>query len=178
MRARVPVVETEPPLVFVAQPAEELGKRELDALGLELVPGRRAEEVAPHRRADRLHLLDADHQGDVVTAGLDLGRRRQHGDGARGAGGFVASGRQAAECRVDLDQEGAEVPLPGVELAGEVADVADLDLARLDPGGHQRRLDRLADHGADVFALLGPVAGEVGLAAAEEIDGCAHRLPP
>ena len=44
-------------------------------------------------------------------------------------------GRQAGEGRIDVDQERAEMALHRVELGGEVADVADLDLLRLDAGG-------------------------------------------
>ena len=60
-------------VVLVAEFAEELGKRELDPLGFELVPSCGAEEVAAFARADLLHLLHANHAGQVVALRLDLG---------------------------------------------------------------------------------------------------------
>ncbi len=67
-------------VVLVAELAEELRKRELDALGLLLVPGRGAEVVAALGRGHGLHLLDADDARQVVPARLDLGERRQERD--------------------------------------------------------------------------------------------------
>ena len=180
MRAEVLVVEPVATVVLVAEPAEQLGKRELDALGLALVPGRGAEEVAAHRRRHRLHLLDADDERAVVAPGLDLRRRGEERDRSRRAGRLVTPGRQAGERRIDVDEKGAEVPLHGVELGGEVADVADLDLFGLDAGRCQPAGDGLADHRRDVLALLRPVAGEVGLVAAEDVDrshGCFLHHP-
>ena len=75
--------------------------------------------------------------------------------------------------RIDVDEEGAEVALHRVQLGGEVADVADLDVLRLDAGGLEAAQHRLAHHRDDVLVLLRPVAREVGLVSAENVDwGC------
>ena len=71
------VLEAVALVVLVAELTEELRERELDALGLELVPGGRAEEVAALARAYRLHLLDADHACEVVALGFDFSRSRE-----------------------------------------------------------------------------------------------------
>jgi hypothetical protein len=117
-------LQAEALVIFVAELAEQLREGELHALGLAFVPRRRAEEVAARRRVDRLHLLEAQHAGQVVAPRLDLGRRRQQRDAARRAGGFVPPGRQAPEDRVHLEEERAQVSLAAVALGREVADMA------------------------------------------------------
>ncbi len=56
------VLQAEALVVFIAEAAEELGERKLDAFGFALVPRGGAEVVAAGLRVDRLHLLDADDQ--------------------------------------------------------------------------------------------------------------------
>ena len=157
-------------VVLVAELAEELRERELDALGLLLVPGRGAEVVAAFGRGDGLHLLDADDAGQVVPAGLDLGEGGQHRDAARGTRGLVARRRQPAEGGVDLDEERAEVSLLAVELRREVAYVRDLHVPWLRRWCLEGALHALAHQRREMLPLLRPVAGEVGLIAAEKVD--------
>src|SRR5690606_10049025 len=145
------VLEAVALVVLVTELAEELREGELDPGGLELVPGGRAEEVAADGGVDGLHLLDAEDGRAVVAAGLDLGRRREHGDGAGGAGGLVAAGGDAAEGGVRLEEEGADVALLRVQLGGEVADVGGLDLLRVELGDLEGALDGLAHHRDEVL---------------------------
>src|SRR5690606_28097682 len=86
------VLEAEALVVLVAELAEQLRERELDPLGLELVPGRGAEVVAADGRRDRLHLLDTNDERAVVAPGLDLGARGEQRDRARRARRLVARG--------------------------------------------------------------------------------------
>jgi hypothetical protein len=62
------------------------------------------------------------------------------------------------------------VTLLAIELGGEVADVPDLDVPGVDVGGLERAEDALAHHGREVLSLLRPVAGEVRLVAAEDVN--------
>jgi hypothetical protein len=71
---------------------------------------------------------------------------------------------------IGLDEQPAEVALPHEELGGEVADVADLHLARRDAGRRERALRGLAHQVREGPPLAGDVAGEVGLEAAEDED--------
>src|SRR6266446_2891575 len=50
-------------VVLVAEPAEKFRERELDSLGLALIPRGGAEIIAAGGRVHRLHLLDADYAG-------------------------------------------------------------------------------------------------------------------
>ena len=81
------------------------------------------------------------------------------------------------EGRIDVDQEGAEVALHGVELGGEVADVADLDVLRARPVASRRA----AAHASRIIATmclfsLVQLRREVGLVAAENVDWRCHRV--
>jgi diacylglycerol kinase family enzyme len=69
-------------VVLVAETAEKLRKRKLDALGLALVPRGGAQVVAASCGIDGLHLLDAAHARQVVARRFDLGRRRDQRDRA------------------------------------------------------------------------------------------------
>src|SRR5262245_41458463 len=153
-------LQAEALIVFVAETSEELGEWELNALGLALVPSRSAEKVAAASRINRLHLLDAGHQRQVVATRLDLSGGRQDGDAAGGARRFVSRRRQARETRVDINQESSEMALHGVQLRGEVADVAYFDVLWVDTGSLQAPDHGLAQHGDDVLVLLVPVARE------------------
>ena len=59
--------------------------------------------------------------------------------------------------------------LLGVEFGGEIADVGGLDLAGLDPRRLHRTDGRLAHPGDEMLALLGPVAGEIGLRSTKDV---------
>jgi hypothetical protein len=170
------VLQPETLVVLVAEAAEQLGEGEFHALRLTVVPGGRAEEVAAPLGVDGLHLLDPDDHREVVAPGLDLGRGGEDRDRARGAGRLVAGGRQSRQRRIDVEEERAEVALHRVQLGGEVADVADLDVLRLEPGGLEATQHTLADHRDDVLALLRPVAREVGLISAQNVDWRCHRV--
>ena len=54
------VLQAVAPVVFVAQPSEQLGKRKFDSVGLAFVPSRGTQEVAAGGGIDGLHLLDSD----------------------------------------------------------------------------------------------------------------------
>ncbi len=157
-------------VVFVAQAPEQRRERISNSLAFALVPSRGAEEVAAGRGIDGFHLLQANHRGKVVVAGFDIGRGGEDGDRTRGAGGLMARGRDAEEFRVDLEEEGVDLALLAVEFGGKVADMSGLDFARLDSRLFHRGVHRLAHHGGKVLALLVPVAGEVALPTAENID--------
>src|SRR5690606_17610665 len=111
--------------VLVAELAEQLRERELDALCLVLVPRGRAEVVAADCGRHRLHLLDADDERAVIAAGVDLRARGEQRDRARRTRRFVATGGQTGECGMYIDEQRAEMALHRVQLGGEVADVTD-----------------------------------------------------
>ena len=169
------LLEAEALLIDVAQAGEQPREGEFDALRLAVIPGCGAEVVATGRRIDGLHLLNAEDEGRVIAAGLDLGGAHQHRDAARSAGRLVAGGRHSREAGIQLSEEAAQVALVAVELRREITDVRDFDLGRVARNGVQGAAHRLAEGVGEVLALLVPVAGEVGLVAAEDVDGCAHR---
>jgi hypothetical protein len=72
-------------------------------------------------------LLDADHEHDVVAAGLDLGHRGEDRHAARCARGLVTARRRTPQRRTHGRRHRAEVRLPGEQLAERVADVDRLD---------------------------------------------------
>ena len=158
-------------VVLVAELSEELREGELDALGLLLVPGRRAQVGAALGGRDRLHLLDADDGLQVVASGLDLGRGRQQRDAARRAGRLVAPVGRPLKAGWTSVKKAPEVALHAVELGGEVADVSALDLLGRDlAAARVRPSTRLAHQRREVLVLLRPVAGEVGLVSTENVD--------
>ena len=162
-------------VVLVTEAAEQLRERELHTGGLVGVPGRGAEVVAADCGRHRLHLLDADDGLQVVAAGFDLGRRSQDGEAARCTRGLMAHGRDARERRVGLDEERAEVALHAVQLGREVAHMGGIDVGRVDVAVLQRTLDALVHEGGEVLVLFRPVAGEVGLIAAQDV-GVVHGV--
>src|SRR5262249_34547790 len=72
------------------------------------------------------------------------------------------------------DEEGAEMALHRVQLGGEVADMADFDVLRIETGGLQPAFHRLAQHRHDVLVLLVPVASEIRLIPAQDVNWCRH----
>src|SRR3984957_12059877 len=89
------VLQTVALVVLVAEAAEQFRKRELDSLGLALVPRRCAQVVAAGGRIDSLHLLDADHARQVVALRFNFRRRRYKRDRARRARRFMTAGRES-----------------------------------------------------------------------------------
>ncbi len=65
--------------------------------------------------------------------------------------------------------------LHAVQLRGKISDVRDLNFARLQSRDLQATEDGLRDHGHDVLVFLAPVAGEVGLVSAENVNRGSHR---
>ena len=92
------------------------------------------------------------------------------GKRAGSAGGFGVHRRNAAQFRIDLRNESAELQLFR-ELAGiEIADRARLDFARIDLRVVERFLPGLGNQVPDGFAFLFQVALKVGAAAAENVN--------
>src|SRR5208337_1300134 len=120
-------------------------------------------------RIDGLHLFDADHAGQVVARGFDVGRRRDQRDRARRAGRFMTAGRQPGESGIDLEEKCADMALPGVQLGGEVADVSSFNFARFDAGSFERAQSCLAHRGHEMLAFFRPIAGKVGLRSAQHV---------
>ena len=167
---QVRIVKSIALIVFIAEPAEELGEGKLDALRLVGEPRRRAQKLAPLRRRNRLHLLNAHHRLQAVAPGLNLRRRRQQRNAARGAGRLVAAGGKPAEARMHLGEESAQMPLLAVELCGEVSHMGALHLFRGNLAALQRAFHALAHQCREVLVLLGPVAREIRLVTAQHID--------
>ncbi|MNR22317.1 hypothetical protein D3C85_1392640 [compost metagenome] len=82
-------------------------------------------------------------------------------------------GRQAVEGRLGHGEETAHLPLPREQVADEVADMAHLDLARRHAHGVETAVQGLGETVADLQPFTSPVAFEVGLPAAQDID---HRI--
>ena len=69
-----------------------------------------------------------------------------------------------------MAEKAADQALSGKQLGDEVAHVAHLDLAGFDFGIGHRFAQGLGKHVVQTQALARPVAGEVGLAAAQNIN--------
>jgi hypothetical protein len=127
--------------------------------------------------ADVAHQLDAGDDGHVVTARLDLRRRREHGQAPRRTRGIVPAGGQRRPGRVERGEQRPEVGLTGEQLGGEVADVRGLHVGGEDVGVGQRSRDGLGEHVPQrLRGVPRPVAGEVGLRAAEHEHLLGHAL--
>ena len=88
----------------------------------------------------------------------------------------MAHRRNAPQVRLDGGRHGAEMALPGVELAERVADVNALDRAGVDTGVGQGGGDCLRGEVGDVAPGFRQVAGEVGLVDTEDADGTGHAV--
>src|SRR5690606_3999990 len=73
-----------------------------------------------------------------------------------------------------VGDEAAQVKLLREAAGGEVAHHAALHRRRLDAGGVERCPARLDDDVAQALLLLAEIAGEVGPAGADEVDGIGH----
>src|SRR6266849_5003586 len=164
------VLEPEALVVLVAQPAKQPREGIILALAFALVPSGGAEKVTARLAVDGFHLLETDHCGDVVAVRFYLGGRGQNCDRTRRARSLMAAGGQPCKNRIGFKEKCAELALLGIELSGEVADVSGLNLSRFELGGCERIVNRLTHDGDEMLAFLGPVAGEVALCSAEDID--------
>ena len=124
------------------------------------------------------HLLDADHRGEAVAPGLELGGGGESGEAARGAGAFVARGRNAGEIRVRGGDEAAEVALVAEQLGREVADVGGFEVARLEVDRSQALFEHFAQSIGKLTATARPMGGEVRLIAPEHVNRGCHGPPP
>ncbi len=79
-------------------------------------------------------------------------------------------GRYAGKRRVDFEEKRAELALMSIEFGGKVTDVGTLDLFRLQLGGFKGRSHRFAHDFGEMLAFSVPVAGEITLRSAEDID--------
>ncbi len=87
-------------------------------------------------------------------------------------------GRQAVQGRMHLAEEAAQQPLPREQLAGEIADMAGLDVLGIQVDGRRPLAHRLGEGVGQAHALPGPVGREVALPAAENVDhGRSSRSP-
>src|SRR5216683_38365 len=147
------VLESETLVVLVAQPAKQPREGIILALAFALVPSGGAEKVTARLAVDGFHLLETDHCGDVVAVRFYLGGRGQNCDRTRRARSLMAAGGQPCKNRIGFKEKCAELALLGIELSG-----------------CERIVNRLTHDGDEMLAFLGPVAGEVALCSAEDID--------
>ena len=82
---------------------------------------------------------------------------------------------QAVEIGMDEAEEAAQQALPCKQLRDEVADMAALYVFRLEPGGFEPRQHHIGKTAREIHAFARPVAGEIALRAAEDVD---HVCPP
>jgi hypothetical protein len=167
---RCSVVQPVAAVIFVGEVGEGARPQEAGVLELVAGPGGGAQVLGRLLARNVAHLLDADDAGQVVAAGLDLGRRGQDGDAARGAGRLVARGRQAVERGVDQAEHAAQQALAREQLGGEVADMAGLDVLGIQIDGGQPLAHASLEGVGQLAALAAPVGGEVALPAAQHID--------
>lgn len=132
---------------------------------LRLAPGPcgRAEVFGGALAGDIAHQLYPQHHGQAVAPGLDLG-----------AGGLVASSRNPGQIGMDMAEEAAQRTLPGEKLGHEIADVGNLHLARLDPGGGKRGFGHVAEQVEHPAAFAVDIAREIGLRSAQHEHICGH----
>ncbi len=81
----------------------------------------------------------------------------------------------AGQAGVDLRHHPPQMPLAGEQLAGEVAHLEAVHLVGIGVGVLQRSQDHLCQRLGHRGALGGPVASEVGLGAAQDVDRLRHR---
>ncbi len=157
-------------VVLAGDAIEQEGPGEIAVSGFPALPGRRAQVLRAGFAVDIAHQFQPEDAGDVVMPGLDIAHGREDGDGARGAGRLVAGGGQRGQFREHMAEKAADQALAREQLRDEVAHVAHLDLRRLDAGIAHRFTQSLGEHVVQAQPLPRPVAGEVGLAAPEDVD--------
>ena len=143
-----------------------------DVAGLALVPDprRRAHGHAGVVAGLRALDLDAEHQGDVVAPGLEVGHGGEDGEAARRARPLVTGRGHAPQGLLDRGRHGAPVALAGHQLAEGVAHVDDLDPVGAGAGVLEGRPHDLGDQPVGPGPVLGDVAGEVALVPAQDPD--------
>ena len=130
-------------VVLVGDVAEHARPREARVGVLVAVPHRRpADELRGLVAGHVAHLLDAEHRGEAVASGLDIGGGGEQREAAGCARAFVSRGGNAGEGGIAGGEQAAEMTLLAEQLGGEVADVRDFDLRRLEIRLGQPRLDR------------------------------------
>ena len=89
-------------------------------------------------RSDRpgniAHVLNPENAGNVIPPGFDLRHRSKEGDASRRACSFVAPAGNAVELRPYGGEEAPKQTLAAEQFGREVADMACVDVARLEPG--------------------------------------------
>src|SRR5277367_6113290 len=170
------VLQPEALVVLIAESAEQPRERIFLAFALALIPTRSPEEITAGRSIDSLHLLESNYRSKVVAPRLDLRRPCQDRDRSRGARSLVPAGRDTRKRRIGLQEESSQLALLRIELSGEVTDVRGLHFMRFDLRGRDRVGDDFAHDVDEVFAFARPVAGEVTLGAAKDINGRLFHL--
>ena len=138
---------------------------------------RRAEMLGRGPARHIAHQLQPEHAGGVVAPRLDLRGRGQDRDAAAGARRLVPRGRQAVEVGMHLREEAAEQALTREQVGHEIADMAALDVARLDAGRGHPLAQRFRERARDVGAFPRPVAREIALPAAQHVHHPRILLP-
>jgi hypothetical protein len=142
--AQVALVDAVTAVIFLGQVREgarpRIGRVQIFVPG----PGGGAQVLGRRHTRHVAHHLHAQHHRGPVSARLDVGGGGQHGQAARGAGRFVPRRRHAGEPRVGHGEEAAQHALAGEQLADEIADVADVDVLRVQIRFRQRAVNGLA----------------------------------
>ena len=162
-------------VVLLRQVGKGSGPDVTSVLILVASPSRRAKVLGGFFPRDVTHLLNADDAGEIIAPCFDLSRRREDGDAARCAGGFVARRGHAVEIRMNEPEKSAEQTLAGEEIANKVAHVAAFNVLRLKAGGRQPRVHDLGERVGHLHAGPRPIDGKIALPAAENIG---HHLTP
>ena len=157
--------------VNLCDPPEQFREHKIAVLRFFIVIiGRRAEDVGAVERRHGFLLFRADHEHDIVKSADDPLGAEQNGKRAGSTSRFGVHRRNAAQFRIDLWNERAELQLFG-ELAGiEIADRARLNFRGINLRIVDRFLAGLCDQMPDGFAFLLQVALKIGASAAENVN--------
>jgi hypothetical protein len=162
-------------LVFIAEPAEDVRPGKPDTHTLAAAPHRRTANVLGGRLARHIaHLFDADDCRHPVASRLDFCCRREQRDATGGTGCFVARGRDAGKRRMHRGEEPAEVSLAAKQLCREITHVCNIDRLRFDPNLFQGGIYGFGEYLEQVLAFARPVAREIRLVTAENINSWLH----
>ena len=169
----MPAVNAVAAVVFPGNPVEQERPGKIAVCRLPASPGGGAQVFGAGFPIHVAHQLKAQHTGDSVVPRFDIAHGGQDGYGTGRAGRLVARGGHGGHLGEHLTEEAADQALPGKQVADEIAYMADLNPGRFDVGVGQAFAQCLGKHVEQSQALAGPVAGEVGLAAAQDINiGC------
>lgn len=111
--------------------------------------------------------------GGSVAPGLDVRHRRQQGNAAEAQAASCREVGRPSKAGSAMAKKPPSLPLAREQVTDEIADMADLDFVRRPC---PRRRDPRAEPPAKpspISILAGPVAFEIGLPAAQDID---HRI--